>query len=272
MTETSAAYPMGGSQIEKQRLLSQAAAFEPQAKRLLEQIGIQPGWRAVDVGCGPIGILDLLSERVGPQGLVIGLEREPLFCEMAREEVLLRALKNVKIVQGDALSTGLEKQSFDLVHERLGLLNVQDRAAFLAEMVSLLRPGGTIVLENIDSVSWVCHPTHRSWDALRDALYTAFHGIGGDAFVGRRQPELLREAGIQNIQMKIEVAAPKPGDHRRTQLISLIDSIRGKVVSMGLMSETELNGHREALLNHLANPSTTVIDELFVQCWGEKPS
>jgi ubiquinone/menaquinone biosynthesis C-methylase UbiE len=169
MTDTSAAYPMGGSQLEKQRLLSQAGAFRTQATQLLGRIGILPGWRAVDVGCGPIGILDLLSERVGPRRLVMGLEREPLFCEMAREEISKRGLKNVKIVQGDALSTGLEKQSFNLVHERLVLLNVQDREAFLAEMVSLLRPGGVIVLEDIDSVSWVCHPAHHSWDALRNA-------------------------------------------------------------------------------------------------------
>lgn len=81
-------------------------------------IRVQDGWRAVDIGCGPIGILNLLSERVGPKGVVIGLEREQRFVEMARVEIAKRGMGNVTMVQGDGLNTGLGKGSFDLVHER----------------------------------------------------------------------------------------------------------------------------------------------------------
>src|SRR5215218_1948311 len=58
----SVSYPLGGSQPELERLLTQAKAYEPQANWLLDQIGVQPGWRSLDIGCGPIGILNLLSE------------------------------------------------------------------------------------------------------------------------------------------------------------------------------------------------------------------
>src|SRR6188474_2390596 len=139
----SVSYPLGGTQTELERLLIQAKAYEPQANWLLDQIGVQRGWRAVDIGCGPIGILNLLSQRVGTRGAVIGLEREQRFVEMARAEVAKRGLGNVTIVQADAINTGLEKGSFDLVHERLVLINVSAREAFLMEMLSLLRPGGT---------------------------------------------------------------------------------------------------------------------------------
>src|SRR5579859_387768 len=140
----SVSYPLGGTQTELQRLLAQAEVYEPESNWLLDQIGIQPGWRAVDVGCGPIGILNLLCQRVGPHGLVVGLEREPRFVEMARAEIAKRGLRNVRVVHADALNTGLEKNAYDLVHERLVLINVAARDAFLAEMLSLLRPGGTL--------------------------------------------------------------------------------------------------------------------------------
>jgi SAM-dependent methyltransferase len=270
MSEIAVPYPLGGSQIEKQRLLAQAVEYRGRAARLLDRIGIQPGGRAVDVGCGPIGILDLLSERVGPRGQVVGLEREPYFCGMAREEVAKRGLANVTIVQGDAFSSGLDERSFDLVHERLVLPHVPDRAGFVGEMLALLRPGGTIALEDIDWASWVCHPTHRSWDALKSAFTAVMQAIGGDSFVGRRHPELLRAAGVHDIQTSIDVAFLDPGNLRRTELASLIDSMRGRLLGMGSMSESDLNEHREALLAHLANPSTTVIDKLFVQSWGRK--
>jgi SAM-dependent methyltransferase len=261
---------LGGSQIEKQRHLAQADGYRAQVTRLLDQIGVQPGWRTVDVGCGPIGILDLLSERVGSRGLVVGVEREPFFCEMALEEVSSRGLVNVEIVQGDAFSSGLDKQSFDLVHERLVLSHVPDRQGFVAEMLSLLRPGGTIVLEDIDWASWVCHPAHPSWDALKTAFLAAVRGSGGDSFVGRRHPQLLRAAGVEDIQTRIDVAFLRLGDLRRTELVSLIGSMRNKLLELDLMSEADLQEHREALLGHLADPSTTVIDKLFVQSWGRK--
>jgi len=270
VTGPSAAYPLGGTETEKQRLLKQAKTYEPLAGWLLDQIGIQSGWRAVDIGCGPIGILDLLSDRVGPQGSVVGLEREPRFVEMAREEISKRGLSNATVVEADALSTGLEKGSFDLAHERLVLINVRAREAFLSEMMSLLRPGGTILLEDVDNVSWLCQPAHRSWDVLLGAFHTVFHDSGGDGFIGRRLPELLRGAGVRNIQTKVNVDILQIGDYRRTHLVSLIDSVRDKVIGAGLLNEKELDEHREALASHLADPATTVIEKLLIQSWGQK--
>lgn len=268
----SVSYPLGGTQTELQRLLAQAEVYKSQTDWLLDQIELRPGGKAIDIGCGPIGILDLLAQRVGPQGSVVGLEREQRFVEMAQVEVAKRGLRNISVVTADALNTGLEKNTFDLAHERLVMINVTAREAFLSEMLSLLRPGGTVVLSDVDNVSWCCQPQHPSWDVLLDAFHTVFHASGGDGFIGRRLPILLRSAGVQNIQVKITVATPALGDYRRTHLISLIDSVREKVISKGLLDEIQLGEHREALLNHLNNPATLVIDKLFVQAWGQKPS
>ena len=70
---------------------------------LLNHIGVASGQRTVDVGCGPIGILNLLSDRVGRDGVVIGVEREPRFFDMAQAELDTRGLQNVKLVKADAL-------------------------------------------------------------------------------------------------------------------------------------------------------------------------
>jgi hypothetical protein len=56
-------YPLGGTQTERDRLVLQAEQYAAKTNWLLDQIRIQPGWRAIDIGCGPIGILNLLSER-----------------------------------------------------------------------------------------------------------------------------------------------------------------------------------------------------------------
>jgi SAM-dependent methyltransferase len=269
---SSVSYPLGGTQTELVRLLTQAEAYEPQANWLLDRIGIQAGWRTVDIGCGPIGILNLLSQRVGAAGTVVGLEREARFVAMARAEITKRSLANVQIVEADALNTGLQKGTFDLVHERLVMINIPEREAFLGEMLSLLRPGGTVVLEDVDNVSWLCQPPHPSWDILLNAFHTIFHAGGGDGFVGRRLPVLLRAAGVQDVEVKVTVETPPLGDYRRTHLIALIDSIRDKIIAKALLTEAELNEHRAALLHHLNDPKTSVIDKLLVQSWGHTPA
>src|SRR5262249_32333849 len=156
---------------------------------------------------GPIGILDLLSERVGPEGEVVGLEREARFVEMARIEVAKRDLRNVKIVQADALHSGLERNSFDLVHERLVMVNLSARDILLSEMVALAGPGGTVILEDIDNVSWLCEPAHPSWNILLDTFHAVHKAGGGDGFIGRRLRNYLITAGLTNVQTNVHVEA-----------------------------------------------------------------
>lgn len=84
------------------------------------------------MGCGPIGILRLLSEKLGPGGEVVGLEREHRFVELAGYEIERRGLQNVRILEADARNSGLETGSFDLVHERLVLVNVPERQALIS--------------------------------------------------------------------------------------------------------------------------------------------
>jgi hypothetical protein len=127
-------------------------------------------------------------------------------------------------------------------------------------------------VEEVDNVSWLCQPAHPSWDVILHAFHTVFQANGGNPFVGRRLPELLRGAGAQEIELAISVDAAAPGEYRRMHLVSLLESIRESVLSMGLLCEKELARHRDALVAHLADPTTLVIDKLRVQAWGRKPT
>jgi ubiquinone/menaquinone biosynthesis C-methylase UbiE len=187
MASLSVKYPLGGTLTEQQRLVAQAQGLEAHARWLLDRITIKPGFWAVDVGCGPVGILNLLSERVGPEGAVVGVEREPRFVDMARTELSKNSLRNVRVVEADALMAGLEKSTYDIVHERLVLINLPPASqnALVAEMLSLLKPGGTIALQEFDSASYVCYPEHPSWSVLLNVWNDTFHATGGNDFVGR---------------------------------------------------------------------------------------
>jgi SAM-dependent methyltransferase len=268
-------YVLGGTLTEQQRLITQAQGLEQPARWLLDQIDIRPGFRTADVGCGPIGIMNLLSERVGPDGLVVGVEREPRFFEMARTEQNKRDLRNVQLVNADAVNTGLEKNSYDVVHERLVLINIPlaTQQAILAEMLSLLRPGGTIAIEEFDFVSFACDPDHPSWNVLFNTWCDAFHAAGGgNLFIGRSLARLLRSSGAENVRIHAHANLPHVGEYQRTHLLSLIESTRELMIGSGRLTEGELRHHMAALAKHLADPATTLIDRLVVQAWGTKPN
>jgi hypothetical protein len=62
-----------------------------------------------------------------------------------------------------------------------------------------------------------------------------------------------------------------PYGYRRKHLLSLLDSLRDKIMMLGLLTHDELIKHKELLTRHLDSPNTIVIDKLLVQAWGRKP-
>src|SRR5690242_10056828 len=100
-----AGYVLGTNPAEQQRLQDQSRVWAEDSAWLLDRTGIASGWRTVDVGCGPRGVLDLMAARVGPDGAVVGLEQNPAHAELARQFCRDNAIDNVTIVNSDVTET-----------------------------------------------------------------------------------------------------------------------------------------------------------------------
>ncbi len=128
-------YALGSNPAESARLRRQSGELRPQTAELLDRIRLEPGQSAIDLGCGPSGILDLLSVAVEPGGRVVGLDADPAHTAMARRYARELGLANVEVVTADARRTGLPAGSFDLVHARTLLVTIPGPAEVLGEMV-----------------------------------------------------------------------------------------------------------------------------------------
>lgn len=269
MNPASVDYVFGGTQTELERLLAQATDLKPESTWLLDEIGIERGSSAADIGCGPIGVLDLLSDRVGPTGLVVGIEREARFADMAQAQITKRGLPNVSIFRGDVMGAA-DIGRFDLVHERLVLINMPDanQHSLVAQMVALARPGGVLAVESWDQASLACHPEHPSWEALNKAYRNAIRPTNGDGTTGRTLPWLLRRAGVTGVRTKVHVRAVEVGDTRRLHRLKTFRAAKASILASEPMSELEFEAHWRAASDHIADPATLLIDQLFVQAWG----
>ena len=161
---------LANSANELERLRLQARVWEPEVEIWLDSIGVQPGWRCLDMGCGAMGVLGPLSRRVGSHGSVVRLDRDVQQLAAARAYVSENRLANVEIVEADAYASSLPSNSFDFVHARF-LIGPAGRAdVLLPELQRVTKPGGIIGLQEPDTGSWTCYPPDQSWDALKSAI------------------------------------------------------------------------------------------------------
>lgn len=83
--DANAVYSLGSNQAESARLQRQSDELASDSAALLDRVGLRPGHSALDLGCGPRGILELLAERVSPGGRVVGIDADPAHVAMAAE-------------------------------------------------------------------------------------------------------------------------------------------------------------------------------------------
>ncbi|WP_432837896.1 methyltransferase domain-containing protein [Dactylosporangium sp. CA-092794] len=264
-------YLLGAGTSERQRLLVQGEMFRPEAERLLANCTLPPGGRALDVGCGPLGVMDLLAARVGPTGTVVGLDSETRMLDLAAETVTEHGLPGVELLAADAAATGLPRNSFDLTHTRLVLMNVPDADAVLDEMVALTRPGGYVAVQDVDWISRICEPAHPAWDRIKSLIDQLWRVNGMDVRLGRKLAGMLRARGLTDIGVDAAARVFQEGDPYRMLLADRADLCRPSLLERGLISADELDTLIADLRAHLSRPDTIVLHATLFQAWGRVP-
>lgn len=264
-------YPLPASETEVARLRMQSDLFRGDAESMLDRIGVQLGWRCLDLCCGVGGITDLLSRRVGLNGEVIGLDADSWKLEVARDWARMNLLDNVRYIEGDAFDTGLTPASFDLVHTRFALGVIPNGVRMLDHILSLVRPGGVVFLEEADIGTLLCVPGHPAWDRAVDAMTRVFDQVGADLELGRKLFGMLQRGGLRELRVRPCVHALRAGEPMMLHIPTTLDVMRDSVLSLELMSAPEMDRVLAALRRHLSEPETLMISYGMIQVAGRVP-
>jgi len=109
-------------------------------------VGIAPGDVAVDIGAGT-GFWTLpLSQLVGPAGMVYAVDVEPIMHEELGTLVREKQLSNVQVVPSSEQEIPLSNAVADVAIAGFVVHEPADHAAFVHEIVRLLRPGGRLLV------------------------------------------------------------------------------------------------------------------------------
>ena len=264
---TPAGYLLAGQASELERLQLQSRVWEPSGRRLLEDIGDGRGAHALDVGCGALGWLRVLSEWVGPDGQVTGSDIDEAMLTAADRFATQQRLGNVGLVKDDLFASALEPDSFDLVHARAVICPLGRSHEQMETYVRLARPGATIVLEDPDPACWHYNPPAPALERLIALILDAFRAGGGDWQAGRNHLHLLREFGIEGNARAEVVALPHGHPYLRLPL-QFATALEERLLALVSADELdELRAQGEAELQEPGRWGTTFT---LLQCWGEK--
>ncbi|MDX6202606.1 MAG: hypothetical protein QOJ83_2106 [Frankiales bacterium] len=257
---TERGYLLDNQQAEASvRFAALAELFDPSTFRRIEQLAIDKSWHCWEVGAGGDSVPAWLASRAS-RVLATDLDTSWL-PDSAPYEVLRHD------VGVEPPPTG----PFDLVHCRLVLVHVPQRAEALAAMVSVLKPGGWLLLEEADPAlqPLVCPDEAGDAERLANMLKNGFRQLmaerGADLAYGRRLPRLLREAGL--VEVEADGYFPLTSPACAVLEIATTEQIRGRLVAGGIATDAQVE-------EHLANVRAGHLDlatSPMVSAWGRKP-
>ena len=184
MTARDDEYLFAGQPTELERLQLQSRVWEPAWRALLSHIPRDSDRKVLDLGCGVMGWLRVLSEWVGADGSVTGSDIDDKMLDHASAFVAAESLRNVTLIKDDIFASRLPASAFDLVHSRFQIAPLGRAAEQLALYKRVTRPGGWIVVEDPDIASWRVNPHAPAVQRLIDLIEAGFRVAGGNFNAG----------------------------------------------------------------------------------------
>ncbi len=115
----------------------------------IDRLGLSPGMRVIDVGCGPGRLAIPVARAVGPDGIVFALDIQKGMLERLQKRVDAAGVKNIRPVLGGIGQVEIESNSFDRALLVTVLGEIPDRESALKQIFRILKPGGILSITEI---------------------------------------------------------------------------------------------------------------------------
>jgi SAM-dependent methyltransferase len=269
LQSTTGRYALATGQAAAYRLRLLHSLYAPGTRRALLAAGLRRGMRAADLGCGAGTVTALLSERVGPEGLVVGVDASAAQLASACGRLNGRGA-NVRFLEASATATGLPRGLFDLVYCRFLLIHLPEPERALAEMRALLKPGGTLVCEDGDLTSAGSAPP-SALGAFAELWGRLGPARGVDYTLGRRLFQMVQAAGFPDPEVTFNQPVVARGESKRFLELSVAEA-GPAFVEAGLVTAEELGRTLVEMRRLAADGSVLAVMPRMAQVWARKPA
>jgi SAM-dependent methyltransferase len=254
-------------QKERDRLGALESLFDQSSRRLLTGLGLSAGWRCLEVGGGGGSLARWLADQVGPTGHVLATDLDTRFLDGHDRS-------NLEVRRHNIVTDPVDESTFDLIHARAVLVHLPDREEVLKRLVTALRPGGWLLIEDVDFggptaaalAQYVSAPTpiQAAMEKIYLAVAAVFTSSGADPCYGARLTGTLAGAGLANVGAELHAPVVNGGNEQWTR--GTIQQLSERMVSTGLVTAEDI----DAFLAISAQPSTYYLPPFMVSAWGQR--
>jgi SAM-dependent methyltransferase len=246
----------------RERLAALEWRADPVTVSHLEARDVAAGWHCLEVGGGGGSIAEWLCRRVGKDGHVVATDINTRFLEALDFE-------NLTVRQHDIVSDDLEQGVFDLVHARAVLMHLPQREVALARMMSALKPGGLLVVEEGDFISFTPDPrAGKETSDLWEKAARARAALGAtDPYYARRLYWDVRALGMVDVDAEGRVfmgrGATALADFYRLSFAQL----RDRYIATGELTAEETDRY----IALFSDPDIVWMELVAMTVWGRRP-
>jgi SAM-dependent methyltransferase len=243
------------------RFAALSELFDDATVLRLKKCGVRRGWRCLEVGAGGGSIANWLSHRVGPTGHVLATDIDPRF--------LKSVTPNLEVRCHDICADTLPRETFDLAHARLVLLHLPKREEALTNMISALKPGGWLVVEEYDSFSMPPDPAVSPGEILlktQVAMLKFLEDGGVNRRFGRLLFGRLRTHGLTSVGAEARVFMCQSASPGASMLRANLEQLREAMIGRGHITQQQYDEDMARLEDqHFFTPSS-----ILWSAWGRR--
>jgi ubiquinone/menaquinone biosynthesis C-methylase UbiE len=210
-------------------------------RQMLFDAGLRPGCHALDLACGVGMVSCWMAGEVGLDGRVVAVDVNPDQLVVAKWHCAkCQNHEPIDYVEGSAYDTGLPSQSFDIVHMRLLLCHLVEPAKVLVEAYRLLKPGGSLVCQDLHMSSLYCFPASPAYASMVEHGLATGRILGVDYNYGLRLPVAAKEAGFSEVEVRLNQPAYLRGEEKRLWEHTFAE-VAPAIARAGVASKAELD-------------------------------
>ena len=261
-SDTKYVFDNAGSQTPL-RFGALAALFDKATTQRLEELGVTEGWRCLEVGAGPGSIAVWLSDRVGRSGEVVATDIDTRFLDRI-------AKPNLKVLRHDLTTEPFPEKAFDLVHTRLVIEHLPQPDEVLRKLVSAVKFGGCLLVEEFDACSIRPDPATNAAEVVLKTYLAMLHVMterGVDLDYGRFLPSQLRSLSLVDVTAQGRLSMWSGGSPGAHLLRANFEQIRDPMIATGLITEHEF----EQDLARLNDPDFLMPSPIMWSVSGRRP-
>jgi ubiquinone/menaquinone biosynthesis C-methylase UbiE len=263
-------YVIHGGVPGKKRMEVVARACWPTTLPLLQRAGIREGMSCLDLGCGAGDVTFEIARLAGAKGRVAGMDMDSVKLEHARERATREGIRNVEFRQANVFEWD-EDSVYDLIYVRFLLTHLPECERVVPKLLRALRPGGALVVEDINFEGYVSHPANSAHDRYVGLYREVVRRRGGNADIGPKLLSMLAGAGLQDLGLNIVYPEHKEGSGKEISILTMI-GISEAVLAEKLIEEEELRDVISELERYTRDPLSIICGPRVFQVWGRRAS